>query len=56
MYQRENSKLEDHILRFKKQNENIIDEIEQVIKGDNHMKNILIRNDKINTLLYLYSY
>ena len=56
MYQRENSKLEDHILRLTRQNENIIDEIVQVIKEDNHMKKILNRRDKINTLLYLYSY
>ena len=51
MYQRENSKLEDHILRLTRQNENLSGEIDQVIKEDNHMKNILNRSDRMSTML-----
>jgi chromosome segregation ATPase len=51
MYQRENDKLEDHILMLTRQNENLSGEIDQVIKDDNQMKNILNRSDRMSTML-----
>ena len=51
MYQRENDKLEDHILILTRQNESLSGEIDQVIKDDNQMKNILNRGDRMSTML-----
>ena len=51
MYQMETEKLKDHIMRLSKQNENLSDEIDGVIKDDNQMRDILNRTDRMSTML-----
>ena len=51
MYQMETEKLKEHITRLSKQNENLSDEIDGVIKDDNQMRDILNRTDRMSTML-----
>ena len=51
MYQMETEKLKEHIMRLSKQNENLSDEIDGVIKDDNQMRDILNRTDRMSTML-----
>ena len=51
MYQMETEKLKDHIMILTRQNENLSDEIDGVIKDDNQMKDILNRTDRMSTML-----
>ena len=51
MYQMETEKLKEHIKRLSKQNENLSDEIDGVIKDDNQMRDILNRTDRMSTML-----
>ena len=51
MLQMETGKLEEHIMLLTKQNENLSDEIAQVIKEDNQMKDILNRSERMSTML-----
>ena len=51
MFQMENDKLEKHMLLLTKQNEDLSQEIDNVIKDDNQMKNILNRCDRMSTML-----
>ena len=51
MYQMETDKLREHIIILSKQNENLSDEIDGVIKDDNQMRDILNRTDRMSTML-----
>lgn len=51
MYQMETEKLKEHIMRLSKQNENLSDEIDGIIKDDNQMRDILNRTDRMSTML-----
>jgi len=51
MYQMETDKLKEHINILTKQNENLSDEIDGVIKDDNQMRDILNRTDRMSTML-----
>ena len=51
MLQMETGKLEEHVMLLTKQNENLSDEIAQVIKEDNQMKDILNRSERMSTML-----
>ena len=47
----ETGKLEEHVMLLTKQNENLSDELAQVIKEDNQMKDILNRSERMSTML-----
>ena len=51
MFQMETDKLKEHIMILTKQNEDLSQEIDNVIKDDNQMKNILNRCDRMSTML-----
>ena len=51
MLQMETGKLEDHVMILTKQNEKLSDEIAEVIKDDNQMKDILNRSERMSTML-----
>ena len=51
MLQMETGKLEEHVMLLTKQNENLSDEIAQVIKEDNQIKDILNRSERMSTML-----
>jgi regulator of replication initiation timing len=51
MYQMENAKLKDHMMILTKQNDNLSYEIDNIIKEDSHMKDILNRSDRMSKIL-----
>ena len=51
MYQIENDKLKEHMMILTKQNDNLSCEIDNIIKEDNQMKDILNRSDRMSTML-----
>ena len=51
MYQMENDKLKQHMILLTEENDNLSSEIDNIIKEDNQMKDILNRGDKLNTML-----
>ena len=51
MYQIENEKLKDHMMILTKQNDNLSYEIDNIIKEDNQMKDILNRSNRMSTML-----
>ena len=51
MYQIENGQLEEHMVILTKQNDELSDEINNIIKDDNQMANILNRTDRMSTML-----
>ena len=51
MLQMETNKLQEHVMILTKQNENLSNEINEVIKEDNQMKDILNRCDRMSTML-----
>jgi len=51
MYQMENDKLKDHIMTLTRQNQNLSGEIDNVLKEDEHMKDVLNRGDRMSSLL-----
>ena len=51
MLQMETNKLQEHVMILTKQNENLSNEINEVIKEDNQMKDILNRCDRMTTML-----
>jgi regulator of replication initiation timing len=51
MLEMENGKLKEHIDILTRQNQELNNEIENVLKEDEHMKEILNRNDRISSLL-----
>ena len=51
MYQMENDKLKQHMILLTEENDNLSCEIDNIIKDDNQMKNILNRSDKLSTML-----
>ena len=50
-YQMENDKLKAHILNLSRQNQDLSNEIENVLKEDAHMKDVLNRSDRMASLL-----
>ena len=51
VYQNENDKLKSHIMCLTKQNQNLSSEIDNIIKEDLHMKEVLNRSDSMSSLL-----
>ena len=51
MYQMENDKLKEHIMILTRQNQDLGNEIDNVLKADDHMKDVLNRSDRMSTLL-----
>lgn len=51
MYQNENEKLKEHIIILTRQNQDLIDEIDNVIKDDENMKDILNRCDRMSYII-----
>ena len=51
MFQMETDKLKEHIMILTKQNEQLSDEVEGIIKDDNQMRDILNRTDRMSTML-----
>ena len=51
MFQMETDKLKEHIMILTKQNEELSDEVEGIIKGDNQMRDILNRSKRMSTML-----
>ena len=51
MFQMETDKLKEHIMLLTKQNEDLSDEVEGIIKGDNQMRDILNRSKRMSTML-----
>ena len=51
MFQMETDKLKEHIMSLTKQNEELSDEVEGIIKGDNQMRDILNRSKRMSTML-----
>ena len=51
MLQMETNKLQEHVMILTKQNENLSNEINEVIKEDNQMKDILNRGDRMSSML-----
>ena len=51
IYQIENGKLKNHMMILTKQNNNLSGEIDNIIKEDNQMKDILNRCDRMSTML-----
>ena len=51
MFQMETDKLKEHIMILTKQNEDLSDEVEGIIKGDNQMRDILNRSKRMSTML-----
>ena len=50
-YQIENDKLKSHIICLTKQNHNLSNEIDNIIKEDLHMKDVLNRSDRMSSIL-----
>jgi chromosome segregation ATPase len=51
MYQMENDKLKAHIMNLTRQNQDLSNEIDNVIREDEHMKDVLNRSDRMSSLL-----
>ena len=51
IYNNERNKLEEHIIMLNNQNQNLSTEIENVIKDDEHIKNVLQRNERMSFTL-----
>ena len=51
IYNNERNKLEEHIIILNNQNQNLSTEIENVIKDDEHIKNVLGRNERMSFTL-----
>ena len=51
MYQMENDKLKQHMILLTEENDNLSSEIDNIIKEDNQMKNILNRTDRMSTMI-----
>ena len=51
MFQMETDKLKEHIMILTKQNEELSDEVEGIIKGDNQMRDILNRSKRMSAML-----
>ena len=51
MYQMENDKLREHMRILTQQNDNLSCEIDNIIKEDNQMKDILNRSDRMSTMI-----
>jgi chromosome segregation ATPase len=51
MLQMETNKLQEHVMILTKQNENLSNEINEVIKEDNQMKDILNRGNRMSSML-----
>ena len=51
IYNNERNKLEEHIIKLNNQNQDLSTEIENVIKDDEHMKNVLARNERMSFTL-----
>ena len=51
MFQMETDKLKEHIMILTKQNEQLSDEVEGIIKDDNQMRDILNRSKRMSTML-----
>ena len=51
IYNNERNKLEEHIIMLNNQNQNLSTEIENVIKDDEHIKNVLGRNERMSFTL-----
>jgi chromosome segregation protein len=51
IYNIEKNKLRDHIMKLNTQNQDLSTEIENVIKDDEHMKNVLARNERMSFTL-----
>ena len=51
IYNNERNKLEEHIIILNNQNQDLSSEIENVIKDDEHMKNVLARNERMSFTL-----
>ena len=51
IYQMENDKLKVHIMNLTRQNQDLSNEIDNVIRDDEHMKDVLNRNDRMSSLL-----
>ena len=51
MFQMETGKLKQHIMILTKQNDNLIQEIDNIINEDHQMKEILNRSDRMSTML-----
>ena len=47
----ENDKLKEHIMNLTRQNQDLSNEIDNVLKEDLHMKDVLNRNDRMSSLL-----
>ena len=51
IYNIEKNKLRDHIMKLNTQNQDLSTEIENVIKDDEHIKNVLARNERMSFTL-----
>ena len=51
IYNIEKNKLRDHIMKLNNQNQDLSTEIENVIKDDEHIKNVLARNERVSFTL-----
>jgi chromosome segregation ATPase len=51
MYQMENDKLKEHINILTKQNQDLNNEIDNVLREDEHMKDVLNRNERMSAML-----
>ena len=51
IYNIEKNKLRDHIMKLNSQNQDLSTEIENVIKDDEHIKNVLARNERMSFTL-----
>jgi chromosome segregation ATPase len=51
IYNNERNKLEEHIIILNNQNQNLSTELENVIKDDEHIKNVLGRNERMSFTL-----
>ena len=51
MFKIENDKLKEHIMNLTRQNQDLSNEIDNVLKEDLHMKDVLSRNDRMSSLL-----
>ena len=53
-YLNENDKLKEHCMILTRQNQDLVNEIETVIKEDEHMRDILNRNDRMSSVVKTY--
>ena len=53
-YLNENDKLKEHCMILTRQNQDLVNEIENVIKEDEHMRDVLNRSDRMSSVIKAY--